>query len=88
MRNEFAERLVGTEAESQSVKMEMSEMRARHRLEMERARTDVEAAQRSKDEEMAAVHDRSVGQGSVSGQITGLPPFWVRVCEYRFFVLK
>ncbi|XP_074828135.1 centrosomal protein of 131 kDa isoform X2 [Natator depressus] len=48
---EFADRLVGTEEENKRLKVEMSEMRARQRLELDRIARD-------KDEELEEVHKR------------------------------
>ena len=41
IRQEFADRIVATEEDAKRVRMEMSEMKARHRHEMEKARDDV-----------------------------------------------
>ncbi|XP_073167121.1 centrosomal protein of 131 kDa isoform X2 [Lepidochelys kempii] len=51
IRQEFADRLVGTEEENKRLKVEMSEMRARQRLELDRIARD-------KDEELEEVHKR------------------------------
>ncbi|XP_068769691.1 centrosomal protein of 131 kDa isoform X7 [Struthio camelus] len=51
IRQEFADRLVGTEEENKRLKAEMAEMRARHRLELDRV-------VREKDEELEEVHRR------------------------------
>uniref|UniRef100_A0A8C3T4Y9 Centrosomal protein 131 n=1 Tax=Chelydra serpentina TaxID=8475 RepID=A0A8C3T4Y9_CHESE len=51
IRQEFADRLVGTEEENKRLKAEMSEMRARQRLELDRIARD-------KDEELEEVHKR------------------------------
>ncbi|XP_069511265.1 centrosomal protein of 131 kDa isoform X2 [Ambystoma mexicanum] len=51
IRQEFADRLVLTEEENRRLKMEASEMRARHRLELERISRD-------KEEELEEVHKR------------------------------
>ena len=51
IRQEFADRLVATEEENKRLKNEMSEMRARHKLELQRI-------QESKEEEMEEVHKR------------------------------
>lgn len=44
-------RLVGTEEENKQLKTEMSEVRARHKVELERVK-------RGKDQELAEVHER------------------------------
>ena len=41
IRQEFADRIVATEEDAKRVRMEMSEMKARHRHEMDKAREDV-----------------------------------------------
>ncbi|GAB0197597.1 centrosomal protein of 131 kDa [Grus japonensis] len=51
IRQEFADRLVGTEEENKRLKAEMAEMRARQRLELDRA-------VREKDKELEEVHRR------------------------------
>ncbi|XP_050777070.1 centrosomal protein of 131 kDa isoform X2 [Gopherus flavomarginatus] len=51
IRQEFADRLVGTEEENKRLKAEMAEMRARQRLELDRIARD-------KDEELEEVHKR------------------------------
>ena len=57
IRQEFADRLVATEEENKRLKNEMSEMRARHKLELTRIKE-------SKEEEMEEVHKRLVAWGS------------------------
>lgn len=51
IRQEFADRLVTTEEENRRLKVEVSEVRARLRLEVERVT-------REKEEELAEVHQR------------------------------
>ena len=51
IRQEFADRLVAVEEENKRVKNEISEMRARHKMELTRI-------QESKEEEMEEVHKR------------------------------
>lgn len=51
IRQEFADRLVLTEEENRRMKVEVSEVRARLRLEVERVT-------REKEEELAEVHHR------------------------------
>ncbi|NWR66355.1 CP131 protein, partial [Bucorvus abyssinicus] len=51
IRQEFAERLVGTEEENKRLKVEMAEMRARQRLELDRIA-------REKEQELEEVHRR------------------------------
>lgn len=51
IRQEFADRLVMTEEENHRLKVEVSEVRARMRLEVERVT-------REKEEELAEVHQR------------------------------
>ncbi|XP_010211025.1 PREDICTED: LOW QUALITY PROTEIN: centrosomal protein of 131 kDa, partial [Tinamus guttatus] len=51
IRQEFADRLVGTEEENKQLKAEMAEMRARQRLELDRV-------VREKEEELEEVHRR------------------------------
>lgn len=51
IRQEFADRLLGTEEENKRLKEEMVEMRARQRLELDRVA-------REKDRELEEVHRR------------------------------
>lgn len=51
IRDEFAERLVHTEEENKRMKSEVAQMRARHRLELDRVSQE-------KEEELAEVHKR------------------------------
>lgn len=51
IRQEFTERLMGTEEENKQLKAEMAEMRARQRLELERVA-------REKEQELEEVHRR------------------------------
>lgn len=51
IRQEFADRLVTTEEENRRLKVELSEVRSRTRLEVERVT-------REKEEELAEVHQR------------------------------
>ena len=38
----------------------MSELKSRHRIELERGKTEIEVVQKAKDEEMEEVHKRQV----------------------------
>ena len=58
IRQEFADRLVATEEENKRLKTEMSELKARHRLELERSKAEIEVVQKAKEEEMEEVHKR------------------------------
>ncbi len=58
IRQEFADRLVSTDEENKRVKNDMSELRARHRIELDRAKAEVDIVVKSKEEEMAEVHKR------------------------------
>ena len=60
IRQEFADRLVATDEENKRVKNEMSELKARHKIEVERTKAEVELVQKAKEEEMEEVHKRSV----------------------------
>lgn len=58
IRQEFADRLVATEEENKRLKNEMSEMKARHRIELDRQKDHIEEIRKQKDEEMEEVHKR------------------------------
>ena len=58
VRQEFADRIVSTDEENRRLKTEVAELKSRHRLELERARADVDVVSRAKDDEMDEVHKR------------------------------
>ena len=60
IRQDFANRLVATEEENKQLKMEMSEQKARHQVQLNQAKVDIEAVERAKDYEMEEVHRRWV----------------------------
>lgn len=63
IRQEFADRIVAIEDENRRLKNEVSELKARHRLEVERLKSENEVQLKSKEDEMEEVHRRSVGFG-------------------------
>ncbi|XP_076449494.1 centrosomal protein of 131 kDa-like isoform X2 [Babylonia areolata] len=58
IRQEFADRIVTTEEENRRIKNEISELRAKRRLELDKAKQDVEDIKQVKDAEMEEVHAR------------------------------
>ena len=60
IRQEFADRLVFTDEENKRIKNEMSELKARQRIELDKAKEQIEEIKRQKDEEMEEVHKRWV----------------------------
>ena len=58
VRQEFADRIVATDEENKRVKAEMAELRARHRVELDRAKADVDVITSAKDDEMDQLHKR------------------------------
>ena len=58
VRQEFADRIVSTDEENKRLKAEMAELRARHRAELERTRSEVDLVAKAKDDEMDQVHKR------------------------------
>ncbi|XP_021358763.1 centrosomal protein of 131 kDa-like [Mizuhopecten yessoensis] len=58
IRQEFADRLVTTDEENRRIKNEMSEMKARHRIELDRSKDQIEEVKKLKDDEMEQVHNR------------------------------
>ncbi|KAH3869500.1 hypothetical protein DPMN_032669, partial [Dreissena polymorpha] len=58
IRQEFADRLVFTDEENKRIKNEMSELKARQRIELEKAKEEIEEIKKSKDAEMEEVHKR------------------------------
>lgn len=60
VRQEFADKLVATDEENKRVKHEMAEQKSRHNIEIERMKQEVEVVNKAKQEEMDAVHTRSV----------------------------
>ena len=58
IRQEFADRIVATEEENKRIKTEMSEMKARHRIELERTKAEIDIITKTKEEEMDQLHQR------------------------------
>ena len=58
IRQEFADKIVATEEENKRIKTEIAELKARHRLELERAKAEVDVVAKAKDDEMEEVHKR------------------------------
>jgi len=58
IRQEFADRLVTTDEENKRIKNEMSEMKARQRIELDKCKDRTEEVRRQKDEELDEVHKR------------------------------
>ncbi|WAQ95629.1 CP131-like protein [Mya arenaria] len=58
IRQEFADRLVFTEEENKRIKNEMSELKARQRIELDKAKDEIEDIKKMKDDEMEEVHKR------------------------------
>ena len=58
IRQEFADKLVATDEENRRVKNDMSELKARHKVELERIRIEMEVIEKAKNEEMDEVHKR------------------------------
>lgn len=58
VRQEFVDKIVATEEESRRTKQEMSELKARHRIELERCRTEIEKTKKQKENELDDVHER------------------------------
>ncbi|KAL4239667.1 hypothetical protein ACF0H5_000473 [Mactra antiquata] len=58
IRQEFADRLVFTDEENKRIKTEMSELKARQRIELEKSKDDIETIKRQKNEEIEEVHER------------------------------
>ena len=60
IRQEFVDKIVSTEEENKRLKNEIAELKARHRVDLERAKADAEIVLKAKAEEMEEVHKRSV----------------------------
>ena len=60
IRQDFADRLVTTEDENRRVKNEISQLRAQHRIDIDRSRHEVEDVRLAKEAELSEVHDRLV----------------------------
>ena len=58
IRQEFADRLVTTDEENKRIKIEISEMKARHRIELDRSKDQMEQMRKQKDDELDEVHNR------------------------------
>lgn len=58
IRQEFADRIVATDEENKRIKHEISELRARHRIELEKAHAALDELRKTNEEEMEKVHQR------------------------------
>lgn len=58
IRQEFVDKIVSTEEENKRLKNEIAELKARHRVDLERAKVDAEIVLKAKAEEMEEVHKR------------------------------
>lgn len=58
IRQEFTDRIIATEEENRRVKQVQAEMKSRHRIEIDRFKTETEIVQKSKQDEMDEVHKR------------------------------
>lgn len=58
VRQEFVEKIVSTEEENKRLKNEMSEIKARHRIEIERGKAEIEKVKKQKDDELEELHKR------------------------------
>ncbi|KAK6170509.1 hypothetical protein SNE40_018889 [Patella caerulea] len=58
IRQEFADRIVTTEEENKRIKNDISELRAKHRIEIEKTKNLSEEIRKQKDEELDEVHKR------------------------------
>ena len=58
IRQEFADRLVFTDEENKRIKNQISELKARQRIELDKSKEEIEEIKRQKDEEMEEVHKR------------------------------
>ena len=58
IRQEFADKIVATDEENKRIKTEIAELKARHRLEVERTKAEVDVVAKAKDDEMEEVHKR------------------------------
>ena len=58
VRQEFADKIVATDEENKRLKSDVAELKARHRVELERAKAEVDVVAKAKDDEMDQVHKR------------------------------
>ncbi len=58
VREEFAEQLMTTGEENKTLKMELAELRARHRVELDKERSKAQKFEEEKEEELAEIHKR------------------------------
>lgn len=58
VREEFAEQLLTTGEENKTLKMEMAELRAKHRLELDKERARAQRIEEEKEDELAAIHKK------------------------------
>ena len=58
IRQEFVDKLVAADEETRRMKNEIAELKAKQRIELQRAKVDLEVAMKTKDEELEQVHSR------------------------------
>ena len=58
IRQEFTDRIVATDDDNKRLKAEIAELKARHKVELERSKAEVDIATKAKDDEMEQVHKR------------------------------
>lgn len=58
IRQEFADRLVLTEEENRRIKGDIAEVRARHQIELDKRKEELESLQREKEKELETVHQK------------------------------
>lgn len=58
IRQEFVEKIVSTDEENKRLKNEISEGKARHRIDLERAKAEIEMVKKQKEDELEELHKR------------------------------
>lgn len=56
VRQEFADRLVNTDEENRRIKIEIAELRARTKLEVEKKNNEIETLKTQQDKELETLH--------------------------------
>ena len=58
VRQEFVDKIISTEEENKRLKNEISEVKARHRINLERGKAEIEMVKKQKEDELEELHKR------------------------------
>ena len=58
IRQEFSDRIVHAEGESNKIKMDLIELKSRHQYELEKKKEEIDRIQREKADELNTLHEK------------------------------